>query len=63
MNLKMGIKMFFNLIEDISAIGPEARSVDNVLFSLQIKGLGKNTTIERKKIARLAGLFFGAHKY
>ena len=55
--------MFFNLIEDISAIGPEARSVDNVLFSLRIKGLGKNTTIERKKIARLAGLFFGAHKY
>ena len=58
MNLEMGIKTFFNLIEDISAIGPEARSIDNVLFSLRLQGLAKNTIIERKKIARLAGLFF-----
>ena len=58
MNLEMGIKTFFNLIEDISAIGPEARSIDNVLFSLRLRGLGKNTIVERKKIARLAGLFF-----
>lgn len=58
MNPEMGIKTFFNLIEDISAIGPEARSIDNVLFSLRLRGLGKNTIVERKKIARLAGLFF-----
>jgi hypothetical protein len=58
MNLEMGIKTFFNLIEDISAIGPEARSLDNVLFSLRLQGLGKNTIVERKKTARRAGLFF-----
>ena len=58
MNLEMAFKKKSNLIEDESAKGPEARSIDNVLFSLRLQSLGKNTIVERKKTARRVGLFF-----